>query len=73
MSCYSVYYRIDEAAVTPAEGEKAGTNIWKKVSNSFLDFTKLGFSRTNDCAVYAFTCEFAPTDRSDCNGYPETA
>ena len=34
------YPFIDEAAAIPADGQKAGINTWKKVTASFVDFTK---------------------------------
>lgn len=54
---------IDEPAATPAAGDLAGKVPWKKVDASFVDFTKQGFAKTQNCAGYAFTYIFAPSDR----------
>jgi alpha-mannosidase len=57
------YPFIDEAAAIPADGQKAGKNTWKKVTASFVDFTKQDFKPVTDCAAYAFTYIYAPTEK----------
>ncbi len=54
---------IDEQAASPVEGEPAGSEKWKKLTASFVDFTKQGFASTQNCAAYAFTYVYVPSDR----------
>jgi alpha-mannosidase len=54
---------FDEAAAAPANGDKAGTLNWKAIEASFVDFTKQGFSKSGNCAGYAFTYIYAPSPR----------
>lgn len=54
---------LDEPLVAPAEGEAAGAATWKKLDSPFVDFTKQGFASVSNCAAYAFTYIYAPSDR----------
>ncbi len=57
------YPFIDEASAIPADGQKAGNNTWRKVTASFLDFTKQNFKQVTNCAAYACTYIYAPIEK----------
>lgn len=54
---------LDELGAAPSEGDKVGDVLWKKVTTPFVDFTKLGFSKTENCAAYAFSYIYSPSNR----------
>ena len=53
---------INEPVAAPLEGELAGDVKWKKLISPFVDFTRQGFGRTSNCAAYAFTYLYAPSE-----------
>jgi len=54
---------LDEPDAAPSEGDKVGDVLWKKVTAPFVDFTKLGFSKIENCAAYAFSYIYSPSNR----------
>lgn len=54
---------LDEPGAAPSEGDKVGDVLWKKVTTPFVDFTKQGFAKTENCAAYAFSYIYSPSNR----------
>jgi alpha-mannosidase len=57
------YPFIDEPIASPAEGERAGEIQWKKLDAPMVDFTRQGFGKNSNCAAYAFSYLYSPSDR----------